>query len=228
MKTMLHNAADPGPIQRPDTLKDLAYRKIKNQLVAGYLQQDKIYSAQHFAEQFGISRTPAREALLQLTSEGFLICLGVRGFKIKEFSEKEIRDVFETRQVIEAYVVDRAAGELSSEDVKKLKDSLKAMAGNAERQDVAGFMEADKEFHLALVRRINNQHLGSIMEDVRDYLSIFGLKALSYEGRAQDVLREHKSILDALCQGNRKMAVESMRHHLTKTEQCLLGTQSDA
>src|SRR4051812_43635930 len=119
--TLLHDQAGSGPLQRPGTLKDLAYREIKQQLVSGRLLRDRIYSAQHFAEQLGISRTPAREALLQLASEGFLVCLDVRGFKVREFSEKEIRDVFETRQVIEAYVVERAAGELSAEEVRHLK-----------------------------------------------------------------------------------------------------------
>src|SRR5947209_6045260 len=75
--------APPGAIDRPLSLKDSAYRAIKDQLVSGKLEHDKIYSAQHFAGMLGVSRTPAREALLQLASEGFLVCLDARGFKIK-------------------------------------------------------------------------------------------------------------------------------------------------
>jgi len=223
--TLLRDQAEPIPIQRPGTLKELAYREIKQQLVSGRLLHDQIYSAQHFAEQLGISRTPAREALLQLASEGFLICLDVKGFKVKVFSSKEIRDVFETRQLIEAYVVERAAGELSEIDLKRLRESLRTMAVRAEKDDLVGFLEADKEFHLALVRRTNNLHLMSIMENIRDYVSIFGLKVLAHPGRVQEVLREHQRILDALSRGDRNDAVKAVRDHLATTERYLVSRE---
>ena len=85
-------------IDRPTSLKDSAYRAIKDQLVSGQLEPDKIYSAQHFAAMLGVSRTPIREAMLQLAGEEGSAGLpgGAPGFKIKRFSEREIlRDVFE-------------------------------------------------------------------------------------------------------------------------------------
>jgi DNA-binding GntR family transcriptional regulator len=220
---LLSHQAEPNQLQRPGSLKDLAYREIKRQLVSGRLQHDRIYSALHFGEQLGISRTPAREALLQLAHEGFLICLDVRGFKIKEFSEKEIRDVFETRQVIEAYAVDRAAGELSAQDRKHVQECLREMAARTAEENIVSFLEADKEFHLALVRCTNNVHLISIMEKMRDYLSIFGVKVLAQSGRSQEVLREHQRIVTALNRGDRGKAVAAIRDHLTITEKYLLG-----
>src|SRR5262249_55457354 len=80
------------PIERSASLKDAAYTQIKNLLLGGQLAPDRLYSAQYFAEMLGVSRTPIREALLQLTGEGFLVCHDVRGFQIKEFTDKEIRD----------------------------------------------------------------------------------------------------------------------------------------
>jgi DNA-binding GntR family transcriptional regulator len=82
------------PIARHGSLKDAAYRQIKELLLSGRLEHGRLYSAQYFAEMLGVSRTPVREALLQLTSEGSLVCLDVRGFKIREFTDKEVRDVF--------------------------------------------------------------------------------------------------------------------------------------
>src|SRR5262249_47924641 len=103
MTTLAPGQQNKPAIDRPRTLKDQAYREIKQQLLAGHLEHERLYSAQHFAERLGVSRTPVREALLQLASEGFLVCLDVRGFKIREFSDQEIRDLFETREVIETH-----------------------------------------------------------------------------------------------------------------------------
>jgi DNA-binding GntR family transcriptional regulator len=211
------------PIDRPSSLKDSAYRAIKDQLVTGVLEHETIYSAQHFAAMLGVSRTPVREALLQLAGEGFLVCLEARGFKIKQFSPGEIRDVFETRQMIEAFVVRQLLDRLTPEDLRPLKENLRAMTEHARLRNAHGFMEADKEFHLTLVRRHGNQMLMAIMETIRNHIAVFGLKALAHQGRFQEVIREHRSILKALELKDRKRALLAVRYHLATTEQCLLG-----
>jgi DNA-binding GntR family transcriptional regulator len=212
-----------SPIDRPSSLKDCAYRAIKDQIVSGRLEHDRIYSAQHFAGMLGVSRTPIREALLQLAGEGFLVCLEARGFKIKQFSEREIRDVFETRQMIEAFVVKQLIGALTPEDLGPLKANLRVMSEHARRGNAHGFLEADKEFHLSLVRRTGNLMLVTIMETIRNHIAVFGLKALLHQGRFQEVIREHRSIIRALHHADRKRALQAVHHHLSATERCVLG-----
>jgi DNA-binding GntR family transcriptional regulator len=212
-----------GPIDRPSSLKDCAYRAIKDQIVSGRLEHNRIYSAQHFAGMLGVSRTPIREALLQLAGEGFLVCLEARGFKIKQFSAREIRDVFETRQMVEAFVVKRLIGTLTSDDLGALKANLRLMSEHARQGNAHGFLEADKEFHLTLVRRTGNQMLATIMETIRNHIAVFGLKALLHEGRLQEVMREHRSIIRALCHADRRRALQAVHHHLSATERCVLG-----
>ena len=217
-------AARANPIDRPSSLKDSAYRTIKDQLVSGQLDHDKIYSAQHFAGMLGVSRTPIREAMLQLAGEGFLVCLEARGFKIKQFSEREIRDVFETRRMIETFVAKQLLEKLTPEDIRQLKENLRVMAEHAQRGSAHGFMEADKAFHLSLVRCTGNQMLASIMETIRNHIALFGLKALAHEGRFAEVMREHRNIIKALELKDRKRALHAINYHLTATERCLLGT----
>jgi DNA-binding GntR family transcriptional regulator len=215
--------ARASPIERPGSLKDAAYRAIKDQLVSGVMEHDKIYSAQHFAAMLGVSRTPVREALLQLANEGFLVCLEVRGFKVRQFSGREIRDVFETRQLIETFVVGRLLDQLTPDDFRALRANLRSLAEHARRGNAHGFLEADKEFHMMLARRAGNQMLVAIMENVRNHIAIFGLKALAHQGRFQEVIREHRGILRALHLRDRKRALRAVRHHLATTEMYLLG-----
>jgi DNA-binding GntR family transcriptional regulator len=210
------------PLARPASLKDAAYRQIKALLLAGALEQNRLYSAQFFADQLGISRTPAREALLQLAGDGVLVCLDVRGFQIKRFSDREIRDVFETRTLIESHAMRKLADAPGPDDLRALGDSLKAMTAAAGRADAQAFVEADKEFHMVALRRCGNLHLLAIMENIRTHLSIFALQALRHAGRYAEVLAEHATIVKALRRGDRRAALHALRHHLSTTERYLL------
>jgi DNA-binding GntR family transcriptional regulator len=212
------------PLTRPASLKDAAYRQIKALLLAGALEQDRLYSAQFFADQLGVSRTPAREALLQLAGDGVLVCHDVRGFQIKHFSDQEIRDVFETRTLIETHALRKLAAEANPADLVDLQKSLKAMTAAAQRQDAQAFVEADKEFHMVALRRCGNAHLLAIMENIRTHISIFALQALRHAGRFDEVLREHAAIVKALRRRDRKQAFEALRHHLATTERYLLSS----
>jgi DNA-binding GntR family transcriptional regulator len=212
-----------NPIKRPSTLNGLAYKEIKNSLITGQLQFNKIYSANYFAGILGVSRTPIREALLQLTNEGCLISVQGQGFKIKEYSAKEIKDFFETRKMIESYVVERVVGSLRETEMRQLEESLKSMVERTKkRADTYGFLEADKDFHMNLVRRYNNFLLVSIMQNIRNLISIFGGKALSHRERFQEVISEHRVILEAIKQKDKKKAVKAIEYHLNTTEKYLL------
>ena len=209
-------------LEQPGTLQNLAYERIKTLLINGQLEFGEVYSANHFAEILGVSRTPIREALLQLTSEGFFVSLRGRGFKIKEFSEKEIQDLFEARKMIEAYVIEQLVDEVSAEDLKPLDDSLAQMINGHKKTETYRFLEADKSFHMNLIRRYENSLLESIMGNIRDFISILGQKALASPGRVQEVIREHQHILEALHQKDRMKAVQAIQNHLDATEKSLL------
>lgn len=212
-----------NPIKRPSTLNELAYKEIRNSLITGRLQFNKIYSANYFAEILEVSRTPVREALLQLTNEGCLISLQGQGFKIKEYSIKEVRDFFETRKMIESYVVERVVGSLTEPEMRQLEECLKSMVERAKRRgDTYGFLEADKDFHMNLVHRYDNFLLVSIMQNIRNLISIFGGRALSHRERFQEVINEHEVILEAIKQKDKKKAVQSIMYHLNTTEKYLL------
>ena len=200
----------------------MAYHQIKDLLVSGQLAFDAIYSANHFAEILGVSRTPVREALLQLSAEGLLIPVQGRGFKIKKFSEKQIRDFIEARKMIEAFVIERLVRVVTEQDLGRLEDSLTEMVNKALEGDAYGFLEADKAFHMNLIHRYDNRLLVSIMENIRNLISIFGQKALASYGRTQEVINEHQSILDELRERDGKKAVKAMTYHLNTTERYLI------
>jgi DNA-binding GntR family transcriptional regulator len=217
-----------NPIKRPSTLNELAYEEIKKLLITGQLEFNTTYSANQFAEILGVSRTPVREALLQLAKEGCLIPVQGQGFRIKDYSEKEIKDFIETRKMIESYVLERLVGTLTREDIAALEDSLKRMMDKAKKGgDTNGFLEADKDFHMKLVHRYNNFFLVSVMQNIRNLISILGGKALARRERVQEVISEHEIILQAVREKKRKKAVEALAYHLSTTEKYLLENSQE-
>ena len=209
-------------LERPGTLQHQAYGRIKTLLIEGQLEFDRVYSATHFAEILGVSRTPIREALLQLTAEGFFVSLRGRGFKIKKFSAKEIQDFFEARKMIEAYVIEQLVDEVREEDLKPLDDSLEHMINGYEKSEPYRFLQADKSFHMNLIQRYDNSLLESIMGNIRDSIALFGQKALASPGRVQEVIKEHQDILTALHQRDKGKAVRALKYHLDTIEKSIL------
>jgi len=211
------------PIARPGTLKDLAYREIKKQLLGGALQRDSVYSANQFAELLGVSRTPAREALLQLVAEGHLVSVDNQGFRIKSYTDKEIRDFFEARRLVETHVAEHVAGTLDPEALAGIDRNLARMTDLARKGDQRAFLDVDKEFHSFLVRRHNNLFFETMMERIRNHFTVFGLAAMSHAGRIQEILVEHRAVIAALHAGDKAQAAAAMRDHLLITEKHVLG-----
>ncbi|OPX38943.1 MAG: hypothetical protein B1H12_01080 [Desulfobacteraceae bacterium 4484_190.2] len=212
-----------SPLKKPKTLKEMAYTRIRDLFSSGQLTSSDIISANQYAEDLQVSRTPVREALLQLASEGFLVAVDGRGFKIKDFSAKEIHDLFEARRIIETYIVRQLVGSLSEADFAFLHRSLESMKELLEYGDPSQFLKPDEEFHLSLVRRHDNLFLESITEHIHTLVSILGPKSIAREKGRQAVIKEHSKILEALRQNDGPKAAEAMSFHLDASEKRILG-----
>src|SRR5574341_1800064 len=103
---------------------------------------------------------------------------------------------------------------MTPEDLKPVEATLKRMERLAREKDSAGFLDADREFHLAVIRHLDNPLLESIANHIRDRISVFALKALTHAGRNDEVLKEHREIMSALRSGDTKKAVRVVREHL--------------
>ena len=215
---------DVPRLSRPNGLKDLAYDQLRSLIMRGQLAAETVYSAAQFAEMLGVSRTPVREALLQLVTEGFLTVIKQEGYTLRRFTEKEIRELFETRRLIETYVAEQITGKLTDPDVRQLRAMLKGMAALADEKDTVGFLETDRAFHMTLVQRLDNRMLASIMENIRGQVSLFAMQAVgSHKGRTAEILREHGDIIDALAGKDPKKAVRAVVDHLKTTEERVLS-----
>ena len=166
-----------------------------------------------------------RDNLPVATEESHVVRVGGdnrNGEDERDDTKKEIQDFFEARKMIETYVIEQLVDEISEDDLKPLDDSLEEMINAHKKSGSYNFLEADKSFHMNLIHRYENCLLESIMENIRDFISVLGQKALALPGRAEEVIQEHQHILEALHKKDKMAAVRALKCHLDATEKSLI------
>ncbi|CDX33277.1 Transcriptional regulator, GntR family [Mesorhizobium plurifarium] len=198
-------------------LRDQALEVLKLRLISGDLAPGQIYSAASLAAELGVSNSPVREAMLTLVNQGLMEAVKNRGFRIVPLSEKERRNIYDLRLLIEIPSMARLAS--MKEKVAARRQEFSKIASDmvdcAKKGDIVGYLDADRRFHIGLLDILENDHLTAIVENLRDQSRQYGLKALSESGALVKSAEEHQPILDALIAGDRKLTTKLMTDHLS-------------
>lgn len=175
---------------------------------------------QKLADIFKVSRTLARQALLQLSRDKLVSLEPARGARVAEPSVAEAHQVFETRQILETAVIRRAATELSKAQHAELRAHLKAEEAALQRTDVSGRTRLLADFHVVLARMLGNDVLAGMLGEL---VSRSSLIALMYQSAhsAGHSFEEHVAIVDALEKRDARGAARLMQEHLHNVEQNL-------
>jgi len=202
-------------LKKPEPLTKMAYEALRSSILLNKMTTDIIYNEKNLAEKLGISRTPVREALLELSSQGLVTFLPRKGVIIKKFTDHDVEEIFELRCILETGALKKACSQRKLLDLTEIKQYVAVQrcitTGN---KNVSNFMEMDRNFHMAFARLTGNQRLITIMENIRDITHIMGSHALSTEGRMKEVVEEHDNILQAVLKGNVDNALEHLENHL--------------
>lgn len=198
-------------------LRDQALEVLKLRLISGDLAPGEIYSAASLAAELGVSNSPVREAMLTLVNQGLMEAVRNRGFRVVPLSEKERRNIYDLRLLVEVPSMARLAS--MKEKVSARKDEFSKIASDmvdcAKTGNIVGYLDADRRFHIGLLEILENDQLTAIVENLRDQSRQYGLKALSESGALVKSAEEHQPILDALIAGDRKLTTKLMTDHLS-------------
>jgi DNA-binding GntR family transcriptional regulator len=225
MEEMKNVSVDLNPLQRPKSLNDMAYQSLKGGILAGKLTAGEIYSELELARQFGISRTPVREALLRLSAENLIVFHPRKGMSINYFNKEDIENLFELRKAIEEATISKMAMNLSEEQIQAAKGII-AEQENCIKNDYNEtlFLELDRKLHLLFIEASRNRFVVQTYNSIRDYMTISAKKGLARKGRAHEVVREHKAIVEALSKRNGKRIKEAINRHLVNSKLAALGS----
>lgn len=176
---------------------------------------------QKLAEQYGISRTPLREALKVLASEGMVELKPRRGCYVTEISRQDMDDIFPLMAMLEGRCALEAVRRAKPADLRALKAIHERLEAAAKEGRIDAFFEANQEFHRLIQELANNRWLLSVIQDLRKVLKLSRLHSLSLEGRLQQSLEEHRTIMAAFEANDAEKAEKHMQEHLLSSRQAL-------
>jgi DNA-binding GntR family transcriptional regulator len=167
------------------------------------------------AEDYGISRTPLREALKVLAAEGLITMKVRRGAYVTEVSEKDLTDVYHLLSLLESDAAGVVASQASAEQLSELQ-ALHAKLEVAARpglQNREKFFEVNERFHMRLLEIADNRWRSQMAADLRKVMKLNRHNSLLKSGRIDESLQEHQAIMAALVARDAQATVQRMREH---------------
>ncbi|WP_019357512.1 GntR family transcriptional regulator [Streptomyces sp. AA1529] len=200
----------------PDRLsiRDHVAQALRAALIAGRLRPGTVYSAPQLAAQFGVSATPVREAMLDLTREGMVEPVRNKGFRVTELSRRDLAEYVGIRELIEVPTVGEVARAADSARLEELRPVAREIVAAARAGDLVGFLEADRRFHLALLELAGNRRLVETVAQLRSHSRLYGLAGLAESGQLIESAEEHEVLLDLVLARDAGGAQACMRTHL--------------
>jgi DNA-binding GntR family transcriptional regulator len=190
-----------------------AYLHLVEAIQSGRLRSGDRLREIELAAWLGSSRTPVREALHRLATEGMVVRDAVRGMIIAEFDPSSISELYEMREAVEATAAGLAARHASDVEIAALREF-----GEMERKIVEGDLVAltrnNRAFHDAIYRSAHNRYLLKISSSLKQSMIILGQTTLSVAGRSKGAIAEHHAIIDAVERRDPKAAEEAARTHM--------------
>ena len=210
------------PLQRPQALADQVYLALRERLRSGAIESGEVLQEVPLAAQLGVSRTPVREAMARLASEG-LLATDRRSFAVPALTLADVDDIYELRFLLEPAAMRRIAARAAEPGTLAPIEAALAAATAAHRAGDAGaFREANVAYRRAWLKLVPNSRLVRIIELYADHMQHIRALTLGAAGVRTIVLRGLQRITAALAAGDADAAEQCMRVHLQQARRAFV------
>jgi len=202
---------DPPPaLRRSDRLVD----QIEERIATGYYSLGERLDEQQLADEFGVSRTPIREALNQLSATGLIVIRPRRGAVVADVSPSRLFEMFEVMAELEAMCGRLAARRITPEEEKELRQAHFACEKARDCGNSDEYYRRNELFHHLIYATSHNEFLTEQAIALHNRLKPYRRLQLRVKNRMQTSYSEHQSIVDAISSGNSNLAAETLRSHV--------------
>ena len=202
---------------------DNAYEFLLAEITAFRVRTGAPLSENRIASQLGISRTPVREALARLVADGLAEPVGGRGLVVSPLSLDNARQLFELRQALEQQAASLAAERRDVRVFEALRDQL----SRVDTSDLRGYYAVVARFDAAVDAAVGNPYLVAALANVRTHLSRIRRISKDNPARLADAAREHLHIVDAIVDGDARLAASATSVHLDRSLRSILETAAE-
>ncbi|MFI6348611.1 GntR family transcriptional regulator [Streptomyces sp. NPDC050560] len=189
------------------------YARLHEGIINGEYSAGESLVETALAAQFGISRTPVREALRRLEQDG-LVERGSRGMQVSRRSPEEILEIYEVRIILETAAARSAAEKRTALDLMRLEQLHETMQ-SIPPDDPDRLATTNRKFHEVIWSMSHNATLIDLLKRLHAHLIRYRKTTLTYQNRWQTVLEEHSRLIEAIKEGDSERAARIAEHHMT-------------
>ena len=204
------------------TIREQVYQILRDEICGGKYAPGTRLQEVDLAESLNVSRSPVREALRQLAADGLLLEIPNKGVYVKEFTVKDIEEIFDLRVMLESYGIFHSAGHVTSIRRERLLSYLSDLEAFLQKGDLESYASTDEKLHSQIVHLGDNSLINDTYDRVRSMNQQFRILSLVDTQRFMESLDEHREIVLALVTGDLKHADETNRRHLQLARQAIL------
>lgn len=201
-------------INRP--LSEEVAERLREQIFSHELAPGSWLDEQSLALAFGISRTPMREAIKVLATEGLVTTKMNKGAYVTEVDRQDLEQIFTVLSLLEGQAAKETAIKASEEQLTRLDDLHHRLEKAAADRDLEQFFEINVKFHEMIQEIAGNPWMDGVIDDLRKVLKLQRRDSLSRSGRLLSSLVEHREILQAILNRDPLAAEAAMRQHLAQ------------
>jgi DNA-binding GntR family transcriptional regulator len=209
--------------ERHELRGEIVYRTMRAAIIreifgGGERLQDRV-----LAQMLGVSRTPVREALQRLASEGFVENVPRLGLVVAEITSQDIEDIYVMRIALEGLAARLAAERASTSEIEAMTALNEQIAEATERGDVAAMTALNKRFHETIYGAARNPRLANLLDTFHDAVQRFRWSTLSVPERARETIEEHRQVVEAIRTRNAAEAERLARLHKERAKSVRLA-----
>ncbi len=200
-------------------VREMAYEFLKSSVLSGHFNPGERLTEEHLAKKLGVSRTPVREALHKLESEGLIKPLETRGFIVSRDSKDEVEELFELRAILEGYALRIISERISEEGLKQLGKLIAGAEDGLRRKRMEEVFKWNTKFHDTLHGIVvDKKRLHRLLVNIRKYVLRYRRDTLQYPDGGKRAVDGHRKILLALRLRDPDLCERMMREHIQEAK----------
>jgi DNA-binding GntR family transcriptional regulator len=191
-----------------------AYRALFNAIVGGRIESGAQLRPDTIAEELDISTTPVREALHRMEADGLIVKQPYRGWFVREFTEQEVRELYEMRAALESFSVRLACERIREDEVQWLREHQSVGEAALKTGDMDAYRIYNRDLHAAIVEAARNSCLSSAMGQLNLQSQVLMARTIRLAGRPSRAIEEHRDLIELIGARREKAAQELMERHI--------------
>ena len=196
-------------------IREKVYEHLKSDILSGRYTPGEKLAEEHLAETLGVSRTPVREALHKLDSEGLIKPRKKRGFIVSRDTKEEVEELFELRSILEGHTLRVISRIISEEILSELNESIQKAEEALKRNRIEEVFKWNTRFHDTLHELVADKtRLHQLIVNIRKYVLRYRKDTLRYPDGGRRAVEGHKKILLALRLKDPELCERVMREHI--------------